>query len=372
MAGIYIHIPFCKRKCVYCDFYSTALFGKYSLSFLDAAVRELEASKGYIRGEAVTTLYFGGGTPSLYPARGIGKLVGAVRDIYGAGEISEITLEANPEDIDQEYLCGLVDAGVNRLSIGVQSFDDGVLSFMKRRHDGAKAESSIEAARRAGLANITIDLIYGIPGLDLGLWAKTLDRAVSLSPEHISAYHLTVEPGTALGRRYSAGTLAEVPQDKSEAQFRLLREKLLSSGYEHYEVSNFAKKGFRSRHNSSYWTGEKYLGIGPGAHSFDGVSRRWCGMSVADYVAAEKILYGCEILSPDDRYNELVMTSLRCTDGVTESKIGETAGEKYLMHFSLAADGLLRRGLLQREGNRYYIDPRDFLISDSIISSLFI
>ncbi|MCC8035047.1 MAG: coproporphyrinogen III oxidase family protein, partial [Rikenellaceae bacterium] len=290
----------------------------------------------------------------------------------GTEGITDITLEANPEDLTPEYLSGLHEAGINRLSIGIQSFDDGLLGYMKRRHDGTKALFSVHAARRAGFDNISIDLLYGIPSLTSKLWEETLDRALALEPEHISAYHLTIEPATLLGRQHSAGKVTEIPQQESQEQFLILREKLVTSGYEHYEVSNFAKPSFRSRHNSSYWTGEKYLGIGPGAHSFDGMERRWCSMTVSEYIAAPRIVYHWETLTPNDIYNELVMTSLRCADGLTAAKISDRAGEKYTSYFTSRADGLLQRGLLQLEADRYFIHPRDFLISDNIISSLFI
>ncbi|MCD7970234.1 MAG: radical SAM family heme chaperone HemW [Alistipes sp.] len=372
MAGLYLHIPFCKRKCVYCDFFSTAQYDTYGASYIDAALREMEAARDYLAGEPMATVYLGGGTPSLYPASDIARLLDGARELFGGGAITETTLEANPEDITPQYLQELKTAGIDRLSLGIQSFDDDLLAFMKRRHDSARAAASVALAREAGFGNIGIDLIYGIPGLTLPLWEATLRQAISMAPEHISAYHLTFEPGTTLGRWLAAGKAAEIAEEESHRQYDLLHRLLTDAGYEHYEVSNFARPGCRSRHNSSYWTGEKYLGIGPGAHSYNGRTRRWCAMTLPEYVDAPQILYESETLTPDDIYNELIMTSLRCTDGITTGQIAARAGRNYAQYFQSAADPLLASGLLSMVNSRYVIPPSRFLTSDNIIAKLFI
>lgn len=368
MAGIYIHIPFCKRKCIYCDFYSTAQPDRYGADFVGAAVREISGQRGFLAGAPVETVYFGGGTPSLLDHRDIALLFRTVRENYDTTSLSEITLEANPEDLGSEYLTALSRSGVNRLSIGIQSFDDDILAFMRRRHNGAKAVSSVRQAQDAGFGNIGIDLIYGIPGMDLEGWEKTLEQALELKPEHISAYHLTFQPGTTLGKMKEKGEISEIPDRESLHQFEMLHRILSAAGYEHYEVSNFALPGYRSRHNSAYWTGKPYLGIGPGAHSYNGTERQWCSMSVKDYVTAPAPEYEMEILSADDRYNELVMVSLRTVEGLDAGKIGA----QYTEHFLKESERLVRSGRLRRHGNRYHIPPQDFLSSDSVISSLFI
>ncbi|MCD8172597.1 MAG: radical SAM family heme chaperone HemW [Alistipes sp.] len=369
MAGIYIHIPFCKRKCVYCDFYSTAQFDLYGGKYLETAVREISTQRGFPGPGPVRTLYFGGGTPSLYRPADIGRIMEAVAANFDMAGIGEVTLEANPEDLSPAYLRDLAAAGIDRLSIGVQSFDDSMLSFMRRRHNAARAAHSVREARNAGFGTISIDLIYGIPGMDAGVWESTLQQALRLRPEHISAYHLTFEPGTTLGKWKASGKVSEIADELSREQFLALHRTLTEAGYKHYEVSSFALPGYRSRHNSLYWTGEPYLGIGPGAHSYNGTVRRWCDMTVRDYVTAAEPVYGREELTPDDRYNETVMTSLRTADGLLLSGLPDRADAS---RFVETARPLVDRGLLRQDGERYYIEPSEFLTSDSVIASLFI
>ncbi|MCC8020074.1 MAG: radical SAM family heme chaperone HemW [Rikenellaceae bacterium] len=371
MAGIYLHIPFCKRKCIYCDFYSTAQFGLYGGKFLEAAFREVRTQRGFLA-DPVDTVYFGGGTPSLYAPSDIRYLLETVSDNFNTSRLSEVTLEANPEDLSPPYLNALAAAGINRLSIGVQSFDDGLLTFMRRRHDAARAAEAVRHARSAGFGNISIDLIYGIPGMTAGIWEETLREAVALRPEHISAYHLTFESGTTLGKWKEKKKISEVPDEESREQFLALHHTLTEAEYEHYEVSNFALPGYRSRHNSSYWTGEPYLGIGPGAHSYDGTVRRLCDMTVKDYVAAAEPVYGREQLTSDDRYNEIVMTSLRTSDGLHLSRIRNKVGDCFSELFIETARPLVERGHLRQNGERYWIEPADFLTSDSVIAYLFV
>ena len=274
MAGLYFHIPFCKRVCAYCDFYKSADLRRMD-DLLAAMHRELDERRGYPGGEAVTTRYFGGGTPSLCTPEAIRGLLDHAARLFDCSGAEETTLEANPDDLTAEYLDGLLEAGIDRLSIGVQSFDDDCLKLMNRRHTAAQAAEAVRAAQRAGFGNLTVDLIFGVPGFGGDTLRRSLDAALSLGVQHISAYHLTVEPDTAFGRRAARGEFRAVDEQISETEFLTVHHTLTEAGFEHYEVSNFALPGFRARHNAAYWHGAKYLGIGPAAHSFDGEERHW-------------------------------------------------------------------------------------------------
>ena len=313
MAGLYFHIPFCKRICAYCDFYKSARLEQ--MDGVTAAMhRELDERQDYLRGEAVTTRYFGGGTPSLYAPAALKGLLDHAALLFDCSGTTETTLEANPDDLTENYLDGLREAGIDRLSIGIQSFDDGCLKLMNRRHTAAQAIGAVRAAQRAGFGNITADLIFGIPGFGGDSLKRSLDGMLSLGVQHISAYHLTVEPGTAFGRRAARGQFAPVDEATSETEYALVHETLTGAGFEHYEVSNFALPGFRARHNAAYWHGVKYLGIGPAAHSFDGRERHWNVASVTEYIGGAPA--EAETLTDRDRFNEYVMTRLRTAEGI--------------------------------------------------------
>lgn len=368
MPGLYIHIPFCTRKCAYCDFYSST-----DLSLRDrlaeALRREMRDRRDYLGAAILDTLYVGGGTPSLMPAAALRGLIDTARDIWGFSDRPEITLEANPDDLSADYAAALATTGVNRLSIGIQSFIDRDLRFMGRRHDAAAAVEAVRTVRSAGFDNISIDLIYGIPGVSESEWKHNLTVASQLGVEHISAYCLTIEEGTPLVRRMQAGEFTLPPDAEIETQYAMLREELAAAGFEHYEVSNFALPGRRSRHNSAYWSGEPYLGIGPSAHSFDGATRSWSAASLGDYLSGARLT--TERLSDSDRYNEYLMTRLRTSDGldVTEltSRFGDAKAPEFLRH----AERLLASGNLVRTGSRYRIPADRFLLSDGIIRDLF-
>ena len=368
MAGIYIHIPFCKRVCAYCDFFKEV--GTERLPALIGAMqRELEARRNYLQGEPVRTLYFGGGTPSLCPPATIRTLLETAARWFDCSHVEETTLEANPDDLTPAYLDALRKAGIDRLSIGVQSFDDACLRLMNRRHTAAQAAAALRMARAAGFLNLTADVIFGVPGFGGDSLRRTLDRLLAADVPHISAYHLTVEPDTAFGRRAARGTFTPVDDETSETEFFAIHDTLCAAGYEHYEVSNFAKKGVRAKHNASYWDGTPYLGIGPAAHSYDGRERHWNVASVAGYI--EGAPAESEVLTETDRYNEYLLTRLRTAAGIdladAEARFG-TARTERLLH---AAAPSLQAGNLRAEAGRLAVPPERFLRSDAVIGSLF-
>ena len=369
MAGIYLHIPFCKRLCAYCDFYKSA-----RLRLLDdtlrAMHRELELRHGELRDRRLRTLYFGGGTPSLCTPRQIGGLIDHACRLFGDAQPEEVTVEANPDDLDFDYLKALREAGVNRLSVGIQSFDDAELKFMNRRHTAGQAVRAVQEAQRAGFDNLTIDLIFGVPGFGGQTLRRNLAQAAALGVQHISAYHLTLEPGTAFGRRAARGELRPVEERTSEEEFLEVHETLTAAGFEHYEVSNFALPGFRARHNAAYWDGTEYLGIGPGAHSYDGATRRWSTDTVESYLDGG-LRHEEERLTEHDRVNEWLMTRLRTADGFLFEAFRERFGERRAARLKRDAGPCMQSGALRDDGGRWHIPPERFLISDDIIGTLF-
>ena len=273
MAGIYIHIPFCRKACHYCNFhFSTLLKGKND--FTQALLKEIELQNNYLQNEAIQTIYFGGGTPSLLEKNELFEIMKQLIQHYNIHEKAEITLEANPDDIDKEKLQEWKEAGVNRLSIGIQSFFEEDLKWMNRAHNAEQARNCISLAQQTGFDNLSVDLIYGTPTLTDEKWRENIGIAVTMNIAHLSCYALTVEPGTALQKMITQRKKEDIDTEKQARHFLLLTDWLEQSGYEHYEISNFAKPGYRSRHNSSYWSGEKYLGFGPSAHSFSGQYRQ--------------------------------------------------------------------------------------------------
>lgn len=370
MAGVYLHIPFCKRVCSYCDFYKSV-----RTELIDAVGarmhRELEERSGYLHDRKIETVYFGGGTPSLCRPELLGGLVGRIRELFDCSALGETTAEANPDDLSPVRLEGLLRAGIDRLSIGIQSFDDRELKFMNRRHDAATAVRAVEDARRAGFDNLTIDLIFGVPGFGGDTLRRNLEQALALQPRHISAYHLTIEPGTAFGRRAQRGELRAVDEEVSEEEFRIVHDTLTAAGYEHYEVSNYALPGFRARHNSAYWSGREYLGIGPAAHSYDGLSRRWSTDTAESYAAGGPLRFGQERLDDRDRRNEYLMTRLRTSDGLSLKEFGELFGARAAERLAGEAERVAREGVLRFAEGRLRIPPERFLLSDAVIGTLF-
>lgn len=370
MAGVYIHIPFCKRLCAYCDFYKSV-----RLSYLEEVVaamhRELSERRGYLRDQRIETLYFGGGTPSLLSVEQLAGLKRRVEELFDCSHLGEVTLEANPDDLTAPYLEGLRKAGFNRLSIGVQSFDDEELRWMNRRHTAQRAEEAVREARAAGFENLTLDLIFGVPGFGEEVLRRNLERVLALEPEHISAYHLTIEPDTALGRKEARGELCAVEESISEREYALVHETLTRAGYDHYEISNYARPGFRARHNSAYWQGREYLGIGPAAHSFDGCSRRWSLDTVESYASGGEFRFEQELLTERDRLNEYLMTHLRTAEGISFREMGEQFGPEAVVRIEKEAEPLLLQGLLSSTPEGLKIPAERFLLSDHLIGMLF-
>ena len=368
MAGIYLHIPFCKRICSYCDFFREVGTGRLA-PLVEAMHREMEARSDYLGSEAVRTRYFGGGTPSLCPPDLLEGLLDHAARLFDCTQVEETTLEANPDDLTPEYLGALRRIGIDRLSIGIQSFDDDCLRLMNRRHNAAQAVQAVRNARNAGFENITVDLIFGVPGFGGDSLRRSLDRTLELGVEHISAYHLTIEPGTAFGRRMERGEFAPVDEAVSETEYALVHETLSKAGYEHYEVSNFARPGFRARHNAAYWHGVKYLGIGPAAHSFDGRERHWNVSSVERYIAGDAP--EAEILSEHDRFNEYVMTRLRTVEGIDLKEATALFGPERCERMMQEAAGWIHAGILLLDNRRLAISPARMLVSDAVIEELF-
>lgn len=369
VAGVYFHIPFCKRVCAYCDFYKSVRLDRME-ELTEALAAEARRRRGYLDGEAVRTRYFGGGTPSLLPAAAVASLLRLTEELWECSAVEETTLEANPDDLDEGYLAALREAGVDRLSIGVQSFDDGCLKLMNRRHTASQAVEAVRAAQRAGFANITVDLIFGVPGYGGDALHRSLDRVLALGVQHVSAYHLTVEPATAFGRLAARGRFAQVDDETSEREFLEVHEALVGAGFEHYEVSNYARPGFRARHNAAYWQGIKYIGLGPAAHSFDGGSGRcWNVASVEEYLAGAAPEKEC--LSERDRFNEYLLTRLRTAEGVDLDLIGAQFGAARRARTERLAAPMVRAGTLLSDGRRLAVPTRRMLVSDAVIGALF-
>lgn len=373
MAGLYIHIPFCAQRCAYCDFHKSA-GRRTKIPMLDALRREMEYRRGFPPGGRIDTVYVGGGTPSLLHAEELRSLLDTARGLWDCSEVKETTLEANPEDLTDGYIERLAGAGFDRLSIGIQSFDDDLLRLMNRRHDSRRAKNAVRAAQTAGFGNITIDLIFGIPGMTHEQWERSLCEASELGVQHISAYHLTIEAGTVFGRMAAAGKITAVPETVSERQYETLRSRLGEAGFEHYEISNFARAGFRAVHNSSYWNGSPYIGIGPSAHSYDGARVR--SMAIADndaYIAGAgtERVYEYETLSDDDLFNEFVMTALRRSDGLDTALLEHKFGAAAKEHFLNCSERFLRFGDMVEENGIFSIPPGRFLKSDYIMSAIF-
>ncbi len=335
MAGIYLHIPFCKQACTYCDFhFSVNMASKPEL--VQAMLKEIDQRKDYLKGEKVETIYFGGGTPSVLSEEELNSILEKINDEFDVATNAEITLECNPDDLTKEKLSELKKAGINRLSIGLQSFGDQELKWMNRAHTAAESVSCVKLAQEAGFDNITIDLIYGSRFQTINGWYGTLERALKLNVQHISAYNLTIESKTKLGLSHQMGSEPEVNEDFSAEQFKIMLDVLGKGGFIQYEISNFGKEGYFSKHNSNYWLGAHYLGLGPSAHSFDGISRQWNVRSNTAYIQkvnVNEIYFEKEVLSESERYNEYILTRLRTMWGCDKKEIGKLFGKDVLAAF---------------------------------------
>lgn len=372
MAGIYIHIPFCKRRCIYCDFFSTTQSEKKS-EYVHALVRELEIRKDYLDNEEIETIYLGGGTPSQLSQEELEEIFAHIYKVYKVTPDAEITLEANPDDLAPEYVSMLRTLPFNRISMGIQTFQEETLKLLHRRHTAQQAIEAFKRCREAGFQNISIDLMYGLPGETLETWEQDLQQAIALHPEHISAYHLIYEEGTTLWNLREQNKVEEAEEELSLTLFKTLIERLTKAGYQHYEISNFCLPGLHSRHNSSYWTGKKYLGCGPSAHSFDGTSRQWNVSSLDKYlegIRTDQLDFEIENLDLYTRYNDFVITSIRTCWGMPLSQLRTNYGETLYNYCLRMAKPHIRQGVLEIKEDTLKLTSEGIFISDGIMSDL--
>jgi oxygen-independent coproporphyrinogen-3 oxidase len=372
MAGIYIHIPFCKRRCIYCDFFSTTQSEKKA-EYVHALVRELEIRKDYLDNEEIETIYLGGGTPSQLSQEELEEIFAHIYKVYKVTPDAEITLEANPDDLTPEYVSMLRTLPFNRISMGIQTFQEETLKLLHRRHTAQQAIEAFKRCREAGFQNISIDLMYGLPGETLETWEQDLQQAIALHPEHISAYHLIYEEGTALWNLREQNKVEEAEEELSLTLFKTLIERLTKAGYQHYEISNFCLPGLHSRHNSSYWTGKKYLGCGPSAHSFDGTSRQWNVSSLEKYlegIRTDQLDFEIENLDLYTRYNDFVITSIRTCWGMPLSQLRTNYGETLYNYCLRMAKPHIQQGVLEIKEDTLKLTSEGIFISDGIMSDL--
>lgn len=372
MAGIYIHIPFCRKACHYCNFhFSTTLKNKEAV--IGAIVHEITLQQNYLSAP-VETIYFGGGTPSLLNADELQKLLNVIKEHFDISPSAEVTLESNPDDITEEKLIEWKSAGINRLSIGIQSFYEKDLQWMNRAHNATQAKQSILIAQAAGFNNITIDLIYGTPVLSDEEWIHNIEMAIDLNVPHLSCYALTVEQGTALSKMIDQKKKENTNEEKQQRHFQLLTERVVLAGFEHYEISNFAKPGFRSRHNSSYWNGKAYLGLGPSAHSFKDNTRQWNISNNALYVKSIQqniVPFEMETLTPVQQLNEYIMTGLRILEGISLETIQQKWSEAYSQQILNAAAKYIKEGLAEKKDGRIILTAHGKFYADGIAADLF-
>ena len=373
MAGIYIHIPFCKKACHYCNFhFSTSL--KNRNDFVQALLKEIEWQKEYLQHEPVETIYFGGGTPSLLPDEDLRAIMEKIYLTFDVNRNSEITLEANPDDISREKIKDWKKTGINRLSLGIQSFFDEDLQWMNRAHNADQGITSIFTILDEGMNNLSVDLIYGTPGLTDKNWQKNVERVIALNIPHLSCYALTVEPNTALSTMILHKKTENINPDDQARQFLLLMEWMGKNGYEHYEISNFALSGKRSRHNSAYWQGKKYLGLGPSAHSYNGISRQWNIANNALYIQSlmnNNLLFEKEVLTNIQRLNEYIMTSLRTTEGIDLLYLSEKFDLATRTAIETNAAHYIKDLKLLKEDLRLKLTNEGKLFADGIAAALF-
>ena len=372
MAGIYLHIPFCRQACHYCNFhFSTSL--KLKNEFVEALLKEIRLQKNYLPPEKVNTIYFGGGTPSLLSQEELSAILHALHQQFPVATDAEVTLEANPDDISEQKLQEWKQVGVNRLSIGVQSFFEEDLRWMNRAHTAQQAMDNLQLAIKY-FPNMTIDLIYGGPTLPDDRWHQNVQQAIALGIPHISCYALTVEPGTALDSLINKHKKADVNTEDQARQFVLLMDWLQQAGYEHYEISNFALPGKRSRHNSSYWQGAAYLGLGPSAHSFNGKSRQWNIANNALYIKSLKednVPFEIETLTDTQRLNEYIMTSLRTIEGLDIAWVVSRFGEREANQLQRAGQPFIDSGKMRFYNNHLQLTKEGKLFADGIAAELF-
>lgn len=372
MAGIYIHIPFCRTRCSYCDFFSTTN-ETLTDEYVEAICFELAQRKGYLMEKEVVTIYFGGGTPSQLKISHFESVFRAIFDNYKVDPSAEITVEVNPDDITEDYTKELQLLPFNRISMGVQSFDNGDLKRINRRHDAQQALDAVYRCREFGFENISIDLIYGLPEQTLEKWQRNVEIACSLQVEHISAYHLIYEKGTKLYQQLRRGVVSETDEELSVAMFRHLKKRLEEEGFEHYEISNFARNRLYSKHNTAYWTGELYLGVGASAHSFNGQDRSWNESNMKNYLSqARKRLFipTYEKSTLESRYNDYIIVSLRTMWGVELIDLRKRFGNSLADYFKNEATRFVQNGWMKEHDGRVVITDDGQFVSDTILTAL--
>ena len=393
MSALYIHIPFCKSRCTYCDFYSQTAY-IYINVYVKSLIRELELRKDYPEGEPIETIYFGGGTPSILQPKDFELVFNAINRYYDTSSCTEITLEANPDDITEDYLTALKRLPFNRISMGVQSFNDKDLLLLNRRHTAKQALNAISLCQKSGYKNLNIDLIYGLPGQTINQWEENLAEALKLNIPHLSAYHLAYEEGTAMYQQLKEGVIEPVDEETSLLLFNTLIDQLTSAGYEHYEISNFCKPGYFSRHNTAYWTDKKYLGIGAAAHSYNLHSRQWNIASVSDYIKEiqnsrfkdSKIQSSrfkvqnrrgvlqppstIEIIDAKTRYNDYVLTRLRTIWGIPLPSFREIFGQEQMDYLMQQSQPYLQNGMIEQDNDILRITRKGLFLADAIIRDL--
>ena len=372
MAGIYIHIPFCKQRCTYCAFYSSTLYN-IKEKYVDALCKEIVMRKDYAGNAIVETIYLGGGTPSTLSIEQLQRICDTIYATYSISATPEVTIECNPDDLTPEFLAQLKQLPFNRISMGVQSFNDTQLKRLGRRHDADKARAAVHNAHAAGYENISIDLIFALPGSTITEWEHDLDSAIALRPEHLSAYNLTYEEGTPLHRALERGDFAELGEEENIEQFQMLIAKLKEAGYRHYEISNFALPGRESRHNSSYWNDTPYIGCGAAAHSYNGTSRQWNIADVKEYIngiESDSPIFEIEELTEEERYNDTILTRLRTAKGIPLEWMKEKFSARLYNHMLQAAEKEVALGNLKEENGHLSLTEKGIFISDAVIREL--
>ena len=372
MAGIYIHIPFCKQRCTYCAFYSSTLYN-IKEKYVDALCKEIVMRKEYAGNATIETIYLGGGTPSTLSIEQLQRICDTIYATYNISATPEVTIECNPDDLTPHFLAHLKQLPFNRISMGVQSFNDTQLKRLGRRHNADKACQAVRNAREAGYDNISIDLIFALPGSTITEWEHDLDSAIALRPDHLSAYNLTYEEDTPLHRALERGDFAELSEEGNIEQFQMLITKMKEAGYRHYEISNFALPGCESRHNSSYWNDTPYIGCGAAAHSYNGTSRQWNIADIQEYIKgmeSNNPNFEIEELTEEERYNDTILTRLRTADGLPLEWMKEKFCDRLNRHMQRAAEKEIALGNLKEENGSLSLTEKGIFISDAVIREL--
>ena len=376
MAGIYLHIPFCKQACSYCNFHFSTQT-KHKAAFIQALKQEIQLRQAELQGQSIETIYFGGGTPSLLSLSEIQSIFESLNQAFELHQVKEITLEANPDDLSLDYLQALRDhSPINRLSIGIQSFVERDLQMMKRAHNLQQAHDCLNHAHKMGFHNLNLDLIYHLPELSPQEWEDNINQALSYQPKHLSAYALTIENKTLLDHQVKRQLIAPAPEEKALEQFKFLRQTLQNQGYEAYEISNFSRPHYRAQHNSNYWLGQAYLGLGPSAHSFDGTFKRsWNPANNAQYIktlSQGRLALSFEILSPKDRFNETLMMGLRTSWGLSYPQLIEQIPKTQQTTWLKKIEQFKQAQWLQEQEETWTLSEEGLFLSDFILSELFL